>query len=149
MIDLPNNVLEQLLSSKLRRGGVLVTEIRFGSEPPLYKRLILLNKNFSTNEIFYVLSTSQVVWYQKHCNAEPLKGNFIFVKQGQTRLNPDKPMVIDCRGVDSIRKEKLIENLRNRKLRFLSDIPNDLLMEIDKIVSASKLIPRKIKDLII
>jgi len=148
VIDLPEIVLRKNLDSQLVRGKVLSTKIIFpkGSR---FKRMLLLNKNFSEENVYYLFTTSQVRFYIKHKDEVPLKGNFIYIKKGGTPLNSDEPMVIDCRNIYPIKKEKLLENYKNKILRYRGDMPKEIMTEIDKIISASKLIPPKIKNHVI
>lgn len=148
MIDLPLGVFRSVLNSQLARGKVLVTQIVF-PDGPLFKRMILLNNNFSEEDIYYLLTTSKVGFYAKYGNREPQKGNYIYVKKGGTPINSNEPMVIDCRSVYVIKKEKLIENYKYEILRLLGDMPEEIMTKIDKIISASTLISQKIKTHII
>lgn len=148
MIDLTNSVLLKQLNSQLARGKILKTEILF-PEGPRFKRLILLNNDFSEDDLYYLLTTSQVDFYKEYGNLQPLKGNYIYIQKGGTRINPNEDMAIDCRRVDIFEKGKLLSNYRNIKLKFLSIIPKEIMAEIDKIISFSKLITQNIKDHII
>lgn len=148
MIDLPVGAFRSVLNSQLARGKVLLTQIVF-PEGPLFKRMILLNNNFSEENIYYLLTTSKVGYYAKYGNREPQKGNYIYIKKGGTPINSNEPMIINCREVYIIKKEKLIENYKNKMLRYLDDMPEEIMTKIDKIISASKLISLKIKTHII
>lgn len=148
MIVFPESVLRKQLNAQLKRGKILTTELILGNKP-FFKRLILLNNDFQGNDVFYIITTSKVDWYKKYGKYNPVKGNFIYINKGQTIFNPNKDMIIDFRRVDFIKMEKLLENYKNRKLRFLGDIPNDILMKIDNIILNSVLIPPKIKRKII
>lgn len=148
MIDLPESTLRKQLNSQLTRGKLLKTEILF---PPhlYYKRLILLNNNFLEGDIYYILTTSKTDFFNKWGNYLGVKGNFIYVQKGQTSFNTNEDMIIDCRRIDVIKKEKLLENYKNKKLKFLGNIPKEIITEIDKIISVSRLISPKIKTHII
>ena len=148
MIDLPVGAFRSVLNSQLARGKVLLTQIVF-PEGPLFKRMILLNNNFSEEDIYYLLTTSRVGYYATYGNREPQKGNYIYIIKGGTPINPNEPMVIDCREVYSIKKEKLIENYKNKMLKYLDDMPEEIMTKIDKIISASRLISPIIKTHII
>lgn len=148
MIDIPESVLRKNLDSQLVRGKVLSTKIIFQKDSR-FKRIILLNKNFSEENVYYLFTTSQVIFYKKHEDEVPLKGNFIYIEKGVTPLNSNEPMVIDCRIIYPIKKEKLHENYKNMILRYRGDMPKEIMTEIDKIISASKLIPPKIKNHVI
>lgn len=63
------------LNSQLARGKILKTEIPF-PEGPRFKRLILLNNDFSEDDIYYLLTTSQVDFYKEYGNLQALKGNY-------------------------------------------------------------------------
>lgn len=144
MIDLPESVLRELLDSNIARGKVLLTRV-IVSQGQRFKRLILLNNDFSEDDIYYLLTTSKVDFYNKYRNLDPVKGNFIYCKKGSTPINQDEPMVIDCREAHIIKKGKLLQNYKNKMLKFLGDTPEDIMTEIDTIINFSKLIPKKIK----
>ena len=144
MIDLPVGAFRSVLNSQLSRGKVLLTQIVF-PEGPLFKRMILLNNNFSEEDIYYLLTTSRVGFYVKYGNREPQKGNYIYIIKGGTPINSNEPMIIDCREVYDIKKEKLVENYKSKMLRYLGDMPEEIMTKIDKIISASRLISQKIK----
>jgi len=72
----------------------------------------------------------------------PLSG---FFRPGETFLNPDKDMIIDCRKVRQMSKESLARNWNNHKLDFLGEMPFDIMVKIDNILKRSNLIPRKVK----
>lgn len=148
MIDLPKDVLRSPLASQLIRGNVLRTKIIF-PQGPRFKRLILLNNNFSEDDIYYIHTTSQVGIYKINKNHPAFKDNFIYLQKGQTRFNSNENMVINCREVYEIKKEKLLENYKNKILNFLGIMPKKIMTEIDTIISVSRLISPKIKTHII
>ena len=148
MIDLPKDALRIPLASQLIRGNVLRTEFIF-SQGPLFKRLILLNNNFSEDDIYYIHTTSQVGIYKRNKDHPAFKGNFIYLLKGQTPFNSNENMVIDCREVRSIKKEKLLENYKNKMLNFLGIMPNEIMTNVDSIIVASILISREIKSHVI
>ena len=145
MIDLPDKLLRNQLYSYLKRGKILRTQLSFGNKT-IFKRLILLNVDFQGEDIFYMLTTSQVEFYNKYGIYDPIKGNYIYIAAGKTVFNPQKDMVIDCRRIDIIEKEKLFKNYKYKKLKVLGDLPSDILRQIDTIVFDSVLIPQKIKE---
>lgn len=144
MIVLPNNILRKQLNSQLKRGKILRTKLFFPTGNR-FKRMILLNKDFSEDDIFYILTTSKVDFFKDHCNFEGIKGNFIYIHKGQTHVNPNKDVVLDCRRIDIIKKEKLFERYKNNELNFLGEISKEFMTAIDKIVLNSRMISPKIK----
>lgn len=148
MIDLPKDALRSPLASQLIRGNVLRTKIIF-PQGPRFKRLILLNNNFSEDDIYYIYTTSQIDIYKKYKNHPAFKDNFIYLQKGQTRFNSNEDMIINCREVYNIEKEKLLENYKDKILNFLGIMPKEIMTEIDTIISVSRLISLKIKTHII
>lgn len=144
MILLPGKLLRERINSELKRGKILRTELilHTGSR---FKRLILLNKNFSEDDIFFIFTTSNVDWFKKHCQFPGIKGNFLIAPKGITKDNPNEDIIIDCRNVHSFKKEKLLENYKKNKLHFLGEIPVVIMVEIDCIILNSRLISPKIK----
>ncbi len=148
MIDFPSSLLKKQLLSQLQRGKVLRIQLHFQGTPR-FKRLILLNKNFSSDDVYYVLSTSQVQFYLENRNFPPIKDNFLYFREGQTCINQDEDMVIDCRRIYKIAKGNLLKNYQNKRLSILGDTPAHILREIEIIISNSKFIAQKIKSQVI
>ena len=148
MNNLPESILLKQLNAQLVRGNVLRTRIFF-PRGPRFKRLILLNNNFSEDDIYYVHTTSKVDIYKRNKNHLAFKDNFIYLLKGQTPFNSNEDMVIDCREVRSIKKEKLLENYKNKMLNFLGIMPNEIMTDVDSIIVASILISREIKSHVI
>jgi hypothetical protein len=144
MIDFPSGFLKKQLSGYLVRGAVLRTQIDFPGESH-FKRLFLLNTNFVEDPVFYVLSTSRVAYYMAHINEPLIKNNIVYLEKGKTLLNLDEACVIDIRNVGEIYKEKLFENFKHKKLEYLGQVPNEILEQIDRIISRSELISPAIK----
>ena len=148
MIVLPDEILLKRIDSELKRGKILRTELILHTGS-CFKRLILLNKDFSEDNLFFIFSTTNVGWFKNYSQFTGVKGNFIIIPKGMTKDNPNEDIVIDCRRVHSLKKEKLLENHKNNKLHFLGEIPTGIMGAIDNIISISKLISPKIKKHII
>ncbi len=145
MMDLPDSLLITRIKSSLRRGSVLRTNVLLKGNF-VFKRLIILNKDFSDHNIYFVMSTTQVAWYKANARAVGVVDHFLYFPPGQTPCNPTDEMVIDLRQVYDLPLSQLIKNLREKKLDFLPDVPGPILNDIDRLLRGSSLIPRTIKD---
>jgi hypothetical protein len=148
MIDLPVNLVLPALEEKLKRGAVLRTLFQFENND-YFKRLIILNNQFSLDDIYFVFTTSQVEYFITNKDVDLIKLNTLFFRPGETFLNPDKEMIIDCRKVRQISKESLAKNWNNHRLDFLGEIPFDIMGKIDNILKSSNLISPKIKQYVL
>jgi len=144
MIDLPVNLVLSALEAKLKRGAVLRTLFSFENND-YFKRLIILNNQFLLDEIYFVFTTSQVEYFITNKDVDLIKLNTLFFRAGETFLNPDKDMIIDCRKVRQISKENLARNWNNHRLDFLGVLPLDIMEKIDNILKRSNLISPKVK----
>jgi hypothetical protein len=139
VIDFPAGILKKQLDKYFVRGAILRTEIEFpGVER--FKRLYLLNRDFQSDPILYVLSTSQLGFFRRHQKEPSVTENCIFLDAGRTSSNKSEPCVIDLRRVSEIDKEKLLEKFRTGKLAYLGKLPEDIISEIDEKIRASRLI---------
>ena len=148
MFDLPIKLLKSELNAQLIRGLILRTKLLFENIPH-FKRLILLNNDFSRDDILYILTTSKVNFFRKSQDYPGIKNHFLYIQKGQTEFNQKEDMVIDCRRIDAIKKEKVLQNYSENKLIFLGLIPKQILSDIDKIIKNSILISPKLKNLVL
>lgn len=142
MIAIPDDILRERFNNGLLRGNVLRTLIDFPIKTK-FKRLLLLNISFDTEDIYYFLTTSSTKWYIDNKESEFIKNNCIFLNKGETINNQTEDMVIDCRKVYFISKSDLFNNYKNRRLDFLEKFSQDIINRVDKIIINSKLIAPK------
>lgn len=142
MIAISDDILWQRFNLGLKRGNVLRTLIQFQTEPR-YKRLLLLNRDFTDEEVFYFFTTSSVKWYFENKNWVVVNENCIFVEPGETPNNITERMVIDCRRVFIINKKDLFNNYKNLKLDFLEIFSEEIMSNVNRIIKNSKLIAPK------
>lgn len=144
MIELPKSLLSKRFDTELTRGRILRTSFVFQNEQH-YKRLVLLNNNFQMDDIYFVFTTTKTSWYKMHSDIDWIRKHFIYVPKGITAFNIDEDMIIDCRKVNHIKKNKLLENWVVKKLDFIGMLPQDLMNNIEQLFKESKLISSKIK----
>lgn len=142
MIAIPDDILKERFNNGLLRGNLLRTLIGFATETH-FKRLLLLNIDFNSEDIYYFLTTSKINWYINNKESEIVKNNSIFINKGETINNQTEDMVVDCRRVYSISKSDLFQNYKNHKLDFLEKFPQDIIDKIDNIIKNSKQIAPK------
>lgn len=142
MIAISDDILWQRFNLGLKRGNVLRTLIQFQAEPR-YKRLLLLNRDFTDEEVFYFFTTSSVKWYFENKNWVVVNENCIFIEPGETSNNITERMVIDCRKVFIINKKDLFNNYKNLKLDFLEIFSEEIMSNVNRIIKNSKLIAPK------
>ncbi|MCL5985143.1 MAG: hypothetical protein M1371_01090 [Actinobacteria bacterium] len=149
MIGFPDEVLKAVIEKALFRGNVLKTEIFFPSTNEIHlKRLILLNIDFNSSNIYFFLTTSNVKKFILGKYPD-ITGNFILIPKGQTLDNKNEDMVIDCRMVRFITKDKLFEKFKRKKLTSLKPLDNFIMKEVDRIIRESTLINDDLKKLIL
>jgi len=148
MIHFSDEVLKEVLERALFRGNVLKTEFQFSLIEGSFKRIVLLNIDFTIPEIFFFFTTSKIKGFLDGMHPD-ITGNFVFVPRGKTPDNPNEDMIIDCRKAYPITKEKLLENFRNNKLTSLSPLNEEFMRDINDIIGKSKLISPRIKKFIL
>lgn len=145
MIKLPTNLTDSLFDQNFERGSVVKTLFfcKDGKEKP--KFFIILNKDISNESILFVLTTTQLDFYDRnpHFNTEIIR-----ILPGTFKFFP-KETIINCREVFKITKDKLKENFRNNILNIPGKLPQDMLDNIDKIIEKSFFIPPTYKELIL
>ena len=147
MLRVSNSLIHQRVLAGLIRGNVLRTNL-FTKEnnKPQFERIILLNNNFDAEDIYYVMSTSSIGWYEKYWYN--MKKWCLWVDVG-TVDTFDKTVVVNCRRIDKLTKQNLIDRYTENKLDFLDVLPKKIMEEIDKIIEKSKLITNDIKKLVL
>ena len=76
MIRLNEDIILSRLSFEFVRGNTLKTIIAIRDSKSDFKRIILLNNDFSTDDLYYVISTSQTEWYKKNWNCIEINYNW-------------------------------------------------------------------------
>lgn len=149
MVVIPNLILLQAFNKSLVRGNVFRTKNLTGLASDLFKRIVLLNKDFNDPQIYYCLTTSKTDWFIDYWFCDEVSKNCIFCLKGETSNNPIGDMIIDLRKVFEIDKEILFDNFKNKILHFLNPFLIDIMSQVDSIIKDSKLIaPKYIKKII-
>jgi len=143
MVVIPNPILLRAFNKALIRGNVIRTRNLTGLPSDLFKRIILLNKDFNDSQIYYCLTTSKTGWYTDYWHWDRVSKNCIYCLMGETSNNPTRDMVIDLREVYEIDKKILFDNFKNKILSFLKPFSADIMNQIDDIIKDSKLIALK------
>lgn len=145
MIKLPANFTDPVFDQSIERGTVIKTLFHCKDGKTKPKFFILLNKDISQQTIVFVLTTSQLEFYNKnpHFNTEIIR-----IPSGTLTFFP-KETIINCREVFRITRSKLKENFRNNVLEIEGKLPTDMLDNIDKIIEKSFFISLANKELIL
>ena len=88
MIVISDDILKNRFDCGLLRGNLLRTLFDFPTETK-FKRMLLLNKNFDLEDIYFFFTTSSVEWYINNRESELIKDNYIFINKGETANNQD------------------------------------------------------------
>jgi len=142
MIAISDDILINRFNSGLLRGNLLRTLFAFPTKTK-FKRLLLLNTNFDSDDILFFFTTASIKWYIDNKESDLVKNNCIFINMGGTVNNSEKDIVINCRKVYVISKSILFDNYKNKKLDFLDKFPDGIMSKVDSIIRDSKLIAPK------
>jgi len=145
VIKLPPNLSDPLFNEKFERGAVVKTIFRCKDGKDKYKFFIILNKDITIDPILFILTTSQLEFYNKnpHFNKDIIRipaGTLSFFS---------KETIINCREIHKIPKDKLRENFKNSILQIEGKLPENIINDIDKIIEKSFLVSPKDKEAIL
>lgn len=145
MIKLPANITDPVFDQHFERGAVVKTLFRCKDGKEKYKYFIILNKDISKGPIVFILTTSQLDFYNKnpHFNSDIIR-----VLPGTVSFFP-KETIINCREVFKITREKLKDNFGNNILQIEGKLPQNILDNIDKVIEKSFLVSLNDKELIL
>lgn len=146
MVNGSNVDAEKNIESFLVRGNILRLQLYLPQiQKKKFKRIIILNRNFTNDDVFYILTTTKTSKFINNKYPE-IAGNFILVPKGTELNNPKEDVVIDCRTVFPIKKSELQRCLSSGKLDLIKKVSNDLLDKIDRKIRISALIADEIKE---
>lgn len=93
MVDLPRNIIDNNFNEKLKKGTIVLTKFlcHDGVERPHYH--IILNHNNTDQNLLYVISTSQLDFYNRN---PTFNKDIVRVSPGQVSYLP-KESIFDCR----------------------------------------------------
>jgi len=142
MLKLNDSIIRKRVSSGLVKGNILRTNLfTKKNNKPQFERIILLNNNFNQEDIYYVMTTSRVKWYKRNWNR--MKYCSLFIEKGTIDIFK-KATVINCREVNKLTKQNLIDRYMENMLEFLGVLPEDILKKVLKCLVGSRLIKSKI-----
>lgn len=145
MIDIPDDVCNDAFDKELKRGSVVKTLFRFPDGTEKFKHLIILNSDIAKDPIVFVLTTSQLDFYDKH---PQFNRDIIRIPAQKIKFFP-KETVINCREAADLPMRVIKSNFVKNRLRFEGDLPTDILQDIDDIISNSFYISPAYKKLIL
>lgn len=145
MIKLPTNITDPVFDQSLERGTVVKTLFRCKDGKERYKFFVILNNDISKDPIIFILTTSQLDFYNKNPHFNP---DIIRILPGGVNFFL-KETIINCREVFKVTKEKLKENFRNNILQVEGKLPKDILDNVDKIIEKSFFVSSSDKELIL
>lgn len=142
MLKLNDSIIRKRVYSGLVKGNILRTNL-FTKEnnKPQFERIILLNNNFDQEDIYYIMTTSRVKWYKR--NWDRMKYCCLFIEKETIDIFK-KTTVINCREVNKLTKQNLIDRYMENKLEFLGTLPEDILKKVLKCLISSRLIKSEI-----
>ena len=145
MVKLPAAISDPHFDKQFKRGIIVKTPVRFKDGRKKYKYLIILNHDVSKDPVLFVLTTSQLEFYDKnpHFNKDIVK-----IKAGSISFF-SKETIINCREIHRITRDKLKENFRNNILQVEGELSQEMLNDVDKIIENSFFISPADKELIL
>ena len=145
MIELPERLVDEAFDRQIRQGTVLYyVQLPLKTETK-NKFLVILNRDCSSSEIYYFLTTSQTKFYLSN---RKLRKYFVFVPENTVSFF-SLPTLIDARRAEWISRDKLREKYGNRELEFKGMLPELFIAKISDIVKTSRLIPKRTKKLVL
>ena len=143
MVAIPDSILLQRFNNGLIRGNVIRTRNLPDLPPEMFKRIVLLNNDFTHTLIYYCFTTSKVKWFVDHWYSNIVSKNCIYCLKKDTSNNLTEDMVINLRNIYQIEKNILFDNYKNKILDFLNPFSEEIMIQVDNIIRNSKLISRK------
>lgn len=145
MVKLPAAISDPHFDQQFKRGIIVKTPVRFKDGREKYKFLIILSHDVSNDPVLFVLTTSQLEFYDKnpHFNKDIIR-----IKAGSISFFP-KETVINCREVHRIARDKLKGSFRDNILQIEGELPQEMLNDVDKIIEKSFFISPADKELIL
>jgi len=138
MLRLNDSIIWERISLELIKGNILKTNLFVKADnTPQFERIILLNNNFSQDNIYYVMATSKTEWYEKYW--EKMQYCCVWLDEGTVDLFSLKT-VVNCREVPKLTKLDLFNRYVEGKLKFLGILPKEILKRIIETLITSKLI---------
>ncbi len=95
------------------------------------KYLLILNLDCIDTNIYHLLFTSKVEFYEKPSHiAELAKKNSILIEPDETEIFPLQTR-LDCREVYSIARDELLERFHQGKMTFEGILPEEIIKRTD------------------
>ena len=145
VIDFPKNAYNGVFDKELKRGSVIKTLFRCHDGKDRFKHFIILNNDLSQDPIVFILTTSQLEFYDKHPH---FNKDIVRVDSAAVNFFP-KETIISCRDVYKIQKDILKKNFQSNSLKFVGELPETILQEIDTIIKRSFLVSNNDKKLVL
>lgn len=145
MVKLPAAISGPHFDQQFKRGIVVKTPVRFKDGREKQKYLVILNYDVSKDPILFVLTTSQLEFYNKnpHFNKDIIR-----IRAGSISFF-SKETIINCREIHRIARDKLKESFRDNILQIEGELPQEMLNDMDKIIEKSFFISPADKELIL
>lgn len=145
MVKLPAAISDPHFDQQFKRGIVVKTPVRFKDGREKHKYLVILNYDVSKDPILFVLTTSQLEFYNKnpHFNKDIIR-----IRAGSISFF-SKETIINCREIHRIARDKLKESFRDNILQIEGELPQEMLNDVDKIIEKSFFISTADKELIL
>lgn len=145
MVKLPAAISDPHFDQQFKRGIVVRTPVRFKDGREKQKYLVILNYDVSKDPILFVLTTSQLEFYNKnpHFNKDIIR-----IRSDSISFF-SKETIINCREIHRIARDKLKESFRDNILQIEGELPQEILNNMDKIIEKSFFISPADKELIL
>ncbi len=137
-MQLPPEALKKLFFVRLKRGCVVKAPVHFhGTGDTKEKFLVLLNRDHGAMDpLFFFVTSSKLAFFERNLT---MKADAVFIEPGTLQFFPLRT-VINCREVHAFPKVDVEELAGQRRIEVVGDLPQAMVAQIDRIITASKLI---------
>ena len=146
MIDLPEHLINSVFDEEIKRGSVVKTFYLFkGDKEEREKFIIILNHDITKDPFACVFTTIKDKFIK---NNPQFANEMIHIPSGTFDYFP-LDTIIKCDNVEKIPKELLKKNFCNNRLKFVGNLPKDIVTKISDIILKSYYIAPSDKRLVL
>jgi len=146
MVDLPADLTDFAFDAKFKKGMVAKVEgFVFADGTTRDKYIVVLNRDASASQAIFFLTTSKTEFYKTNTIAQT---NAVVVPPGKVSFFPLET-VVNCREAHSMKRVDMKKKFGDHQLTFKGHLPDDVLLQIEAVVSKSILIPPAITKMIL
>ena len=141
MVDIPEELCNNTFDEILKKGSVLKTKFLCHDGELKTHYHIILNFDHTEENLLYVISTSQLNFYD---NNPRFNNDIVRISANKLDFLP-KESILDCRRVRSVERDIFKKRYSNNILEFVGVMPSDILQQIDNAILRTRFVPRNTK----